>query len=223
MKLLLYLPKKFQPPYQTVVYFPGANALRTRSFDQVPIRLFDFIIKSGRAVALPIFKGTFDRNTEIDDSTANPTVLYRDHVIMWVKDFSRTVDYLQTRTNLSLDRLALVGLSWGGRMGSIIPAVDDRVKLEVLMIGGFPMQKSQPEVDQINFAPRVKIPVLMLNGRYDYFFPIDTSQKPMFDALGTAKEDKRHLVFEGGHGLPRLDMIKETLDWLDRYQPIQAR
>jgi formylglycine-generating enzyme required for sulfatase activity/predicted Ser/Thr protein kinase/dienelactone hydrolase len=222
MKVFLYLPKKFLPPYQTVVYFPGAGLLRARSFDQLPVRAFDFIIKSGRAVALPVFKGTFDRKTEIDDSTANPSLLYRDHVIMWIKDFSRSVDYLQTRTDLSLDRLALVGLSWGGRMGSIIPAIDDRVKVEVLIIGGFSMQRSQPEVDQINFASRVKVPVLMLNGRYDFFFPIDASQKPMFETLATPKEDKRHLLFEGGHGLPRLDMIKETLDWLDHYQGVPS-
>jgi tRNA A-37 threonylcarbamoyl transferase component Bud32/cephalosporin-C deacetylase-like acetyl esterase len=218
MKLFLYLPKRQAPPFQTVVYFPGSNALRTRSFDQLPVRGFDFIVKSGRAVAYPIFKGTFDRPTELDGSTATTSVLYRDHVIAWVKDFSRAVDYLETRKDLSLDRLAFVGLSWGGRMGSIIPAIDERVKVEVLVIGGFSMQHSQPEVDQINFASRVKIPVLMLNGRYDFFFPTDASQKPMFDTLGSRKEDKRHLLFDGGHGIPRLDLIKETLNWLDRYQ-----
>ena len=85
------------------------------------------------------------------------------------------------------------------------------------------MQQSQPEVDQIHFAPRVRIPVLLLNGRYDFFFPFDASQKPMFETLGTRKEDKRHLLFDGGHGIPRLDMIKETLDWLDRYQGATGR
>jgi pimeloyl-ACP methyl ester carboxylesterase len=90
------------------------------------------------------------------------------------------------------------------------------------MIGGFSMQHSQPEVDQINFASHVTVPVLMLSGRYDFFFPVDASQKPMFDTLGTPKEHKRHLLFEGGHGLPRLEMIKETLDWLDRYQGASA-
>ena len=53
------------------------------------------------------------------------------------------------------------------------------------MIGGFSMQHSQPEVDQINFASRVTVPVLMLSGRYDFFFPVDASQKPMFDTFGT--------------------------------------
>ena len=218
MKLFLYLPRKFAPPLQTVVYFPPSSVIRSRSFDQIPIRDFDFIIKSGRAVAFPVFKGSFDRPSGLGVTTADATLQYRDHVIAWIKDVSRTIDYLQTRNDLSLDRLALVGFSWGGRMGSIIPAVDDRVKVAVLMIGGFSMQKSQPEVDQINFASRVKIPVLMMNGRYDFFFPVDASQRPMFDTLGTPKDDKRHMLFDGSHGLPRLDMIRETLDWLDRYQ-----
>jgi len=77
-----------------------------------------------------------------------------------------------------------------------------------------------PEVDQIHFAPHVRIPVLMLNGRYDFFFPVDASQRPMFETLGTPRADKRHLLYDTGHGIPRVEMIKETLDWLDRYQPL---
>jgi hypothetical protein len=42
-----------------------------------------------------------------------------------------------------------------------------------------------PEVDPINFAPRVKTPLLMLNGRDDFTFPIETSQEPLFRLLGT--------------------------------------
>jgi len=59
--------------------------------------------------------------------------------------------------------------------------------------------------------------MLMLNGRYDWFFPVETSQLPMFRLLGTPKEHKRHVVFEAGHMIPRSRHIKETLDWLDRY------
>ena len=219
MKVFVYLPKKAAPPFRTVVYFPGANMLRTRSFDQLPDNQFDFIVKSGRAVVLPVYKGTFDRPSELSDSTANPTASYRDHVIAWVKDFMRTVDYLETRPDLDLEHLGFVGLSWGGRMGSIVPALDPRVKVAVLYVGGFSLQRPMPEVDQIHFAPRVRIPVLMLNGRFDFFFPVDTSQLPMFETLGTPKTQKRHLLYDTSHGIPRLEMIKETLDWLDRYQP----
>jgi len=223
MKVFLYLPKKGAAPFRTVVYFPGANLLRTRSFDDIPVNLFDFIVKSGRAVAFPVYKGTFDRPTDINDSTANPSAAYRDMVIVWAKDFMRTVDYLETRPDLSLDRLGLVGLSWGARMGSILPALDERIKLEVLIGGGFSLQRPMPEVDQINFASRVRVPVLMLNGRFDFFFPVETSQRPLFETFATPRADKRHLLYDAGHGIPRLDMIRETLDWLDRYQPAQVR
>jgi hypothetical protein len=69
-------------------------------------------------------------------------------------------------------------------------------------------------VDQINFAPRVTSPVLMFNGQYDFFNPVETSQEPMFQLFG---KDKRHVVFECGQLIPRNEVIKETLDWLDRY------
>jgi len=75
-----------------------------------------------------------------------------------------------------------------------------------------------PEVDKINFAPRVTMPILMVNGRYDYVFPLESSQKPMFRFLGTPEKDKRHAVFDGGHSPPHDQMIKEVLDWLHRYQ-----
>ena len=79
-------------------------------------------------------------------------------------------------------------------------------------------------MDQINFVPRVTCPVLMLNGRYDFFRPMETSQSPMFRLLGTPKEHKRHAVFESGHVIPRNEVIKETLDWLDRYLgPVSER
>jgi hypothetical protein len=32
-------------------------------------------------------------------------------------------------------------------------------------------QKSFPEVEPLHYLQRVKIPVLVLNGKYDFFFP----------------------------------------------------
>ena len=79
------------------------------------------------------------------------------------------------------------------------------------------MQKTLPEVDQINFVSRITIPTLMLNGRHDFFLPIDTSQIPAFQLLSTPQKDKRQVIYETGHNLPRSEMIREVLDWLDRY------
>jgi pimeloyl-ACP methyl ester carboxylesterase len=74
------------------------------------------------------------------------------------------------------------------------------------------------------------MPVLLLGGRNDFVFPVETSQAPLFRLLGTPAEHKKHVVYEGaGHVPPRIELIREILDWLDRYlgaaggAPTQAR
>lgn len=217
----LYLPKKKgNPPFQTIVYFPGSSSIHQRLFENMSVRNlrnFDFIVKEGRAVMYPIYKGTYERGDGLDSDYEDETTFYRDHVIMWVKDYSRSIDYLETRKDIDANKLAYYGDSWGGFMGSIIPAVENRLKASVLQVAGFGFRKALPEVDQINFITRVKIPVLMLNGKYDHSFPVETSQRPFFKLLGTRSEDKRQIIYEAGHFVPRDQQIKETLDWLDRY------
>ena len=57
----------------------------------------------------------------------------------------------------------------------------------------------------------------MLNGKYDADFPYDTSQKPLFELLWTSPEKKHQFLYETGHFVPRNELIKETLNWLDKY------
>jgi hypothetical protein len=49
------------------------------------------------------------------------------------------------------------------------------------------------------------------------FFPVETSQLPLFRLLGTPEKDKRHVIYETGHAVPRKEFIREGLDWLDKY------
>ena len=73
-------------------------------------------------------------------------------------------------------------------------------------------------MDAANYVSRVKIPLLMLSGRHDYVFPYDTSQRPLFELFGTPPSEKRHVVFDAGHDpLPRSQVIREILAWLDKY------
>lgn len=68
------------------------------------------------------------------------------------------------------------------------------------------------------------MPTLMINGRNDFLRPLDTSQRPLFERLGTPKEDKRYVLFDLGHVTPRQPTIKEVLDWLDWYLgPVEPR
>jgi len=209
----LYLPRNAAPPYQTVIYFPGNSALMLNRYHS---RFPEFFLKSGRALLYPIYKGTYERNDGMPTNRPNRSLSYRDHVIWWTKDVSRSIDYLATREDIDSEKLTYYGFSWGAILGSLIPAVEQRFKTCVLVGGGFNVEPALPEVDQINFAPHVKMPVLMLNGRYDSVLPVDKSQKPMFKLLGTPEKDKRHILFDSGH-LPREYVNEETLKWMDRY------
>jgi serine/threonine protein kinase len=51
----------------------------------------------------------------------------------------------------------------------------------------------------------------------------DLSQKPFFRLLGSPAADKKRIVYEGGHFLPRPDMVSESLSWLDHYLGPVAR
>jgi formylglycine-generating enzyme required for sulfatase activity/dienelactone hydrolase/predicted Ser/Thr protein kinase len=218
MQAYLVLPKHAARPLQAVFVWPGDSGLQLASSDTPrTLRMFDFIVKSGRAVLFPVFKGMYERRDGLEATVPNETAAYRDRVVAWVKEARRSVDYLETRRDIDIGKLAYYGFSWGGRLSGIALAADTRFKVAVLYVAGFRFPRSMPEVDPFNFVPRVRIPVLMLNGRYDHYFPVETAQKPMFMMLGTPDADKKWLVYDGGHFVPRDQLVKETLAWLDRY------
>jgi cephalosporin-C deacetylase-like acetyl esterase len=213
----LFVPTNVDPPYQTILYFPGAGAVRvSSSADLDQMRFVDFVIMSGRALLYPVYKGTYERkDSRLEYTDANPSRSYAEFVGQWVKDVRRSLDYLETRPDIDADRFGYLALSWGARLGNIVLAVEDRLKLGVLLGGGLPHQQARPEVAETNFAPRVKMPVLMINGVRDAIFPYETNQKPMFELLGT--DTKEHLLFDTGHVLDghRSQMVQKVLSWLD--------
>lgn len=199
--------------FRTVIFFPPGSAYVTRTNAYLDTRQVQFLIQSGRAVLYPIYRGTFDRWVEVRGASED-----RDLTIQDAKDFSRMVDYLETRTDIDRNRLAYFGNSSGAVIAPLILAIDQRMKAAALVGGAFPVVPMPPEVDPINFAPRVKTPLLMLNGRYDFVEPVKAAQEPMFRMLGTRPEDKRHMIFETGHAIVTVQpLIKEILDWFDRY------
>jgi serine/threonine protein kinase/formylglycine-generating enzyme required for sulfatase activity/dienelactone hydrolase len=213
----LFLPKKGKPPFQTVVFFPGSFALLMRTFRSYETASLDALLRSGRAVLYPIYKSTYERGDGLESDEENMTSAWRDHVIMWEKDASRAIDYAETRPELDHQKIAFYGYSWGAVMGGLIPAVEPRIQLSVLALGGLGYGHTLPEVYVVNFLPRVRQPTLMLNGRYDFFFPVDSSQEPFYRLLGSKKEQKKHLIYDTGHNIPRNELIKGTLNWLDQY------
>ena len=181
----------------------------------MPLYFVAFLVKSGRAVVFPEYKGTFERF--LPKWPDRGTNSYRDVIIEDAKDLRRSIDYFETRPEFDHERLAYYGFSWGALNGSIFLAVENRFKVAVLTSGGLSPSKVLPEINPINYAPHVTIPVLMINGRYDFVLPLETCQTPLFSLLGSPPSEKRHVILESGHGLPLTPWFKETLDWLDHY------
>jgi eukaryotic-like serine/threonine-protein kinase len=158
----LFVPKKAKPPFQTVIFFPGSNALLLRKFTLYPTAALDAVVRSGRAVLYPVYKSTYERGDGMETDVPSTSATWRDHVVMWAKDASRALDYVDSRPDLDHDKIGYYGYSWGAVMGAIIPAVEPR----------------------INF-------------------------------LGAKKEQKRRVMYETGHNIPRNELIKEVLNWFD--------
>ena len=214
----LFLPRSGAPPFEAVMFFPPAMAMFLDKFTfSLGEDELGFILKSGRALVVPVYKSTFERQNGLRPG-GKPPALFRDSVIMMSKDVSRSLDYLATRKDIDSTKVAFLGDSLGAQLAPVFLAVDHRFQAAILKRGGLMLRRDLPEVDRLNFAPRMSTPTLMLNGRYDDYFPYESSQLPFFRLLGTAASDKRHVVYEAGHGnLPRREEVRESLNWLDKY------
>jgi serine/threonine protein kinase/dienelactone hydrolase len=217
MDALIFLPKNTPPPYQIVLFFPGSGALTSRTNDVVRPEFCDSIVKSGRVFVYPIYKATHERGdgrTLPDYQRAKND--FRDLFVQWSKDLGRTIDYLETRTDLQSDKMAYLGFSLGAAAGFIFPAIEDRFKASILVSGGIWVVEVLPEINQFHYAPRITVPTLMLNGRFDFVF-LEPGQRQLFRLLGTPAEHKRHVLVDSGH-IMRIDPVEpELLGWLDRY------
>src|SRR5262249_44030436 len=191
----LYLPRQVKPPYQAVIFFPGANYFDSKSFPREnPPPEIAFLVRSGRAVLWPVYKGACERWVQPPPPQEHGLRAWRELAIQWYQDLARSLDYLQERSDIDQEKLAYYGLSRGGVVANIHLAVDDRIKVGVLVSGGLltssllPYATSwntTPETSTINFVSRVRVPLLMLNGCNDPIFPLETSQQPMYRLLGT--------------------------------------
>ena len=218
MAAYLFLPKKVSPPYQTVLFFPSARVTDLLDSNQLgDISFFDYVVQSGRAVMYPIYQDTYERRVRSFIPGASQRVRLTSE---WYKDAARSLDYLATRSDIDSGKLVYMGVSMGSAFGAIITTLlQDRLKTAIFLDGGFFLDPPSPGGDQADFVPRLKIPVLMVNGRYDYSFSLRESQDPFFAMLGTPSTDKSHVLLESPHDVrqQRPKLIKAVLEWLDKY------
>ena len=216
--LHLNLPTTGTPPYKAVIYFPGGACWYQPEFTLDPAiePWVEAIPKSGRVFVTPIYSDTFERGGgEPARLTQKKPMVFLSE---WIKDLGRTIDYLETRKDIDTENIAYLGMSMGAQMGPMLAPFVDRIRSLILVAGCIRLPVAYPKPPGL-FQPLVKIPTLMLNGRFDYVWPVDTHQKPLFDLIGTPPEHKKHVIYEAGHlPLPKAPMLKEIFAWLDKYQ-----
>ena len=219
MDVLIFKPKNSFGPSSPVIIHPGANYYTTPpEIDDVNPGEFslDFLIKSGKTLVWPAWKGSLNRMPENRSSNEDTLRQFRSQFIAWVDDTDKTLDYLETRSDIDSNNIFYLGMSYGALFNTHTLLFEDRYKGAILYVGGaFPTYP--PLVDGINHLPRIKTPFLMLNGEQDYLVP-KSAANFFFQSTGTPSEDKKIIFYDSGHWpLPRNQMIKETLSFIDQY------
>lgn len=217
----LYLPRNARPPFQTIIHMGGSASFAARPFiansDYPTWAVIEMLVRGGRAVMIPIWKGTHDRNDGYTEGQADNAAV-REKLGQWVSELGQSIDYLSSRLDFDAERIAYHGFSTGAVWAPNFLALELRLKTGILLLGGIGTRERSVDIDPVSYAPRVKVPVLMLNTRNDANFPYETGQLTLFNLLGTPANQKLHRIFPGGHSLYGWyeDMVREHYDWLDK-------
>jgi dienelactone hydrolase len=156
-----------------------------------------------------------------------------------VMDTRRLIDYLQTRDDIAMDRIYLIGASFGAITGCAAVAFEPRIQAGVMTYGGadlerlFSSEAAKEELGILQWpvmkflsyltAPAEPLkhvgrisprPLLFQNGDQDRLIPLDAA-KAFFDAAGGPKE---MTLYHSDHvGLDRdntKQVLDESLEWL---------
>jgi hypothetical protein len=107
----------------------------------------------------------------------------------------------------------------------VFSAIDGRIKAGAHIGSNLIDEELPAEIHPVNFAPGAKEPTLPIAGRYDFFGRSETTDHALLRLLGAPEQHKRLALFDTGHVVhPGPEMIKEVLDWFDRYLgPVRLR
>jgi dienelactone hydrolase len=146
----------------------------------------------------------------------------RTEQIQLIKDLQRAVDVLRARANVDGERIAYLGISYGGAMGALFAGIERRIKAAVLVVGdgGLVSHFTGPEdrgflaglscatrtdwfrsmapIEPVRFIPHASPTALLLqSGRLDDLVPAADAQ-----ALHAAAPEPRTILwYDAGHGL----------------------
>lgn len=213
--LYIFLPRTAEPPYQTLVHVPSSAGFGQSTIPQIVDEVAAGLIKAGRAVVAPVFAGMLEHRGLSRGPLRPSSVEFRDLMVWHATEMRLAMDYAASRGDIDSTRFGYIAVSWGAGSRVLLAAVDPRFRAVVLIGAGIDerLQPTLPEAANFNFAPYIRAPKLVINGRQDEEHPWLTRAKPLWDLL---KEPKELLLVEGaGHVVPvevRTPRINAFLD-----------
>jgi len=212
-----YAPKTVASPYQTMVFVPGSGAFFMETMPESLEWTVGPVIQGGRAAMAVVMRGMLEREFPSNFTPPpSPSVEFRDLMVLHATELRLGMDYVESRDDVDPNKFAYVAVSWGAGSRLAFSAVDDRYKAVVYIGGGIDerVKPTLPEADNVNFAPYVGVPKLLLNGRNDEEHPWLSRGLPLWNLLSEPKE--LVLVDGGGHVVPPEQRIPAIKSFLDR-------
>ena len=181
------------------------------------------LVKNGYAV-LALDAPNHGERKPKDDGKGNDQSRFQtqflETVTEGIRDWRRGIDYLMTRKDVDSKRIGLIGYSMGSMMGSILSALDTRIKASAFCVGGdpiLPMAQAMGNATAYSIAPSLFVghiaprPILFINGTKDTTMP-EAASKRLIDAAGKPKEV---IWADSGHILPQNDAAK-AVTWIEK-------
>jgi dienelactone hydrolase len=205
---------------RTLIMLHGGVA---RGKDNVRV-MADFMAKSGwrvLAIDMPYFG---ERKTDLleafteaekHEKLYNSQSTYLAWVTQVAKDVGRSIDFLVRERATDSTRIALVGYSRGGQVGSIVGGVEKRFRAVALLYAGhFDAKETghHPAACPANYIGRIAPrPLFLLNGTQDADYFRADQVEPLHRI---AKNPKRIMWVETGHVFPPEETRPVLARWL---------
>lgn len=220
----LYLPQRATKPYQCLLYVPGVNIFLGRNVADDTESILGPQIKAGRAVLTVVLKGATEREWgQAHVQPATSSVQFREEMVRHATELRMGIDYLESRDDIDMQKFAYFGFSWGAGSRLGFAALDNRFRAVILMGAGIDerVKPTLPEADNVNFAPYIKPPKLIVNGKYDEEHNWYTRALPLYNLLPDPKE---LVLLDCGH-LPPVELRTPVINaWLDKmFGPVQFK
>lgn len=222
----LYVPRKgeFKAPYPAILLQYGTGGNKKTNYI---VAIGELAVAKG-LVVLTIDAPDRGERKGKEEPKLNP---FDNRFLQYLGDYSRAVDYLETRKDVDSKRLGYVGISWGAITGVTYAAHDSRITVVASLVGGGNFASLIPGGAPEDLVAKTKVfdpyyhvaliaprPLLLVNVTHDQLVPRILAESLQKAAPAYAKR----VWLEADHFFNGVDRQKEAgavLDWLVENMP----